>query len=55
MHGPVSAECTSVIVVRVPRVHLCLFAQYGALLMVDLEEEYFPEEIAKLEADVAEG
>ena len=23
--------------------------------MVDLEEEYFPEEIAKLEADVAEG
>ena len=29
--------------------------QYGALLMVDLEEEYFPEEVVKLEADVAEG
>ena len=29
--------------------------QYGALLMVDLEEEYYPEEIAKLEQDVREG
>ena len=29
--------------------------QYGALLMVDLEEEFFPEEVAKLEADVAEA
>ena len=32
-----------------------LSAQYGALLMVDLEEEYYPEEIAKLEQDVKEG
>ncbi|EIE27171.1 subtilisin-like protein [Coccomyxa subellipsoidea C-169] len=30
-------------------------SQYGALLMVDLEEEYYPEEIAKLEADVEAG
>ncbi|KAK9806804.1 hypothetical protein WJX72_003461 [[Myrmecia] bisecta] len=29
-------------------------AQYGALLMVDLEEEYYPEEIAKLTADVGQ-
>ena len=29
--------------------------QYGALLMVDMEEEYYPEEIAKLEQDVREG
>ena len=29
--------------------------QYGVLLMVDLEEEYYPEEIAKLEQDVREG
>ena len=29
--------------------------QYGALLMVDLEEEYYPEEIAKLERDVEAG
>ncbi|CAL5228891.1 g12106 [Coccomyxa viridis] len=29
--------------------------QYGALLMVDLEEEYYPEEIAKLEQDVKDG
>ncbi len=29
--------------------------QYGALLMVDLEEEYYPEEIAKLEHDVEAG
>ena len=34
--------------------HAC-HAQYGALLMVDLEEEYYPEEIAKLEQDVKEG
>lgn len=26
--------------------------QYGALLMVDLEEEYYPEEIAKLQRDI---
>ncbi|CAL8462817.1 g2351 [Coccomyxa elongata] len=30
-------------------------SQYGALLMVDLEEEYYPEEIAKLEKDVEAG
>ena len=29
--------------------------QYGALLMVDLEEEYYPEEITKLEQDVRDG
>ena len=29
--------------------------QYGALLMVDMEEEYYPEEITKLEQDVKEG
>lgn len=28
--------------------------QYGTLLLVDSEEEYFPEEIAKLRADVEE-
>jgi len=29
--------------------------QYGALLMVDMEEEYYPEEVAKLEQDVKDG
>jgi hypothetical protein len=29
--------------------------QYGTLLMVDMEEEYYPEEIAKLEKDVEAG
>lgn len=34
----------------------CLDAsQYGTLLLVDPEEEYFPEEIAKLKKDVDEG
>ena len=28
-------------------------AQYGALVIVDSEEEFYPEEIAKLEDDVA--
>ncbi|XP_014249873.1 membrane-bound transcription factor site-1 protease [Cimex lectularius] len=30
-------------------------SQYGTLLMVDLEEEFFPEEIAKLKKDVDAG
>lgn len=34
---------------------LSALLQYGALLMVDMEEEYYPEEIAKLEQDVREG
>lgn len=29
--------------------------QYGALLMVDLEEEFHPEELTKLAQDVQEG
>lgn len=29
-------------------------AQYGAVLIVDSEEEFYPEEVAKLAADVAE-
>lgn len=29
--------------------------QYGALLVVDPEEEFFPEEIAKLKRDVDNG
>ena len=29
-------------------------SQYGALLLVDSEEEYFPEEVEKLKHDVAE-
>lgn len=34
----------------------CLDAnQYGTLLLVDPEEEYFPEEIAKLKKDVDNG
>lgn len=37
-----------------PRLVLHLFPlmQYGALLMVDSEEEYYPEEISKLKDDV---
>lgn len=30
-------------------------AQYGALMLVDLEEEYYPEEVAKLARDVEAG
>ena len=33
---------------------LPLSAQYGAVLIVDSEEEFYPEEVAKLAADVAE-
>ena len=33
---------------------LCLSLSSGALLLVDSEEEYFPEEIAKLRLDVEE-
>ena len=37
-----------------PELQACCL-QYGALLMVDLEEEYYSEEITKLEQDVKEG
>jgi membrane-bound transcription factor site-1 protease len=30
-------------------------SQYGTLLVVDAEEEYFPEEISKLKHDVDDG
>ena len=30
-------------------------SQYGALLMVDLEEEYYSEEVAKLHRDVEQA
>ncbi len=41
--------------IRSPKAAAVACSQYGALLMVDLEEEYYPEEIAKLEKDVEAG
>lgn len=47
-------HATNVSLLQRPLLSACAL-QYGALLMVDMEEEYYPEEIAKLEQDVKDG
>ena len=53
MSGPACCQGTKAPVRRQLQLHqLCIPLQYGAVMIVDPEEEFYPEEVAKLAEDV---